>query len=437
MADPKTDRLKKLLGLGPVEADIPAPAADTPYNFDAADLRGKASKLEGEAAPPPAPHGFGGILGAALQAGLEGFTGGYTGGPGYAEHQAQRDAQEHTRQSDLLSRAKELRGEATHQQEMGQTARDRQLSQEHQDAMLRETQSQHELEAENNAFNQDMATSKQAHDFEVADRPKPFESSPGSDYGHTDPKTGTHTVEGTTAAKPTSGNLQSKVIDEGHGKLGLWAVDMTNGPNGGTPVKRIGDAPPSAASMYGEPLVQVYDEALGRNVYKARKVASGETVNQPPAVLKEQRDQTYAADKIEQLGKRFNPDWVGPGTSTLYKAKEHMPGVLPFSGIPEGYGDFVALQTDLQNNMIKLITGAQMSEPEAARILRQIPSQDDRPEMWMPKYKQTQANAKMLLDLIHRQTGTPGGPAAPGAGGDQSGFIKPGGALESLIKGGG
>ena len=104
----------------------PAIGPDTPYNWHANELQGQASKLESQAAPPPAPHGMA-LVGKAVQAGLEGFTGGLTGHPGmYFEQEAAQKAQEHQRQQDLLNRAKELRGEAQGQQQLGLTALERQ-----------------------------------------------------------------------------------------------------------------------------------------------------------------------------------------------------------------------------------------------------------------------------------------------------------------------
>jgi hypothetical protein len=85
---------------------------------------------------------------------------------------------------------------------------------------------------------------------------------------------------------------------------------------------------------------------------------------------------------------------------------------LPFTSLPEGYGDFIALQADLKNNVIKLVTGAQMGQQEADRILQQVPTEVDKPEIWKSKYKQTLKNVDYIESLIQQQTGRGGATGA-------------------------
>lgn len=58
--------------------------------------------------------------------------------------------------------------------------------------------------------------------------------------------------------------------------------------------------------------------------------------------------------------------------------------------------EFMAATTAFTNRVIKDITGAQMSEPEARRIKAQIPLVTDPPARWKAKFNQTKRNLKIL-----------------------------------------
>jgi hypothetical protein len=57
---------------------------------------------------------------------------------------------------------------------------------------------------------------------------------------------------------------------------------------------------------------------------------------------------------------------------------------------------FMAATKAFQNAIIKEITGAQMSEQEAARIMAQVPAVTDPPERWLAKWEQSKKNLEML-----------------------------------------
>lgn len=57
---------------------------------------------------------------------------------------------------------------------------------------------------------------------------------------------------------------------------------------------------------------------------------------------------------------------------------------------------FMAATTAFKNRVIKDITGAQMSEPEAKRIMAQIPDITDPPARWKAKMAQTRRNLRVL-----------------------------------------
>jgi uncharacterized protein YfcZ (UPF0381/DUF406 family) len=66
---------------------------------------------------------------------------------------------------------------------------------------------------------------------------------------------------------------------------------------------------------------------------------------------------------------------------------------------------FYAAQAEFQNFMIQLITGAQMSESEAARIMNQIPGGKDKDTQWQAKWEVSLDNMQFLLDTIEKQSG--------------------------------
>ncbi len=78
--------------------------------------------------------------------------------------------------------------------------------------------------------------------------------------------------------------------------------------------------------------------------------------------------------------------------------------------------DFMAATSAFRNQMIKEITGAQMSEPEAKRILKQVPQETDPSARWEAKWRQSKKNLEMLqkrrLEIL-QQSGlqVPGGQA--------------------------
>lgn len=63
--------------------------------------------------------------------------------------------------------------------------------------------------------------------------------------------------------------------------------------------------------------------------------------------------------------------------------------------------DFMAATAAFENKVIKDITGAQMSEVEAIRILRQVPRITDPPVRWRAKLKQTRRN---LIEIQKRRS---------------------------------
>ena len=110
------------------------------------------------------------------------------------------------------------------------------------------------------------------------------------------------------------------------------------------------------------------------------------------------------ASKLENL---FEEDWVGPAAGRAMQWSMQVPG-LPVS---DEYAQFSAETATLRNATIKAITGAQMSEPEAKRIMQQIPSFEDKPNVWRQKLASTVDNLRFMREQIIRRSG--GDPTAP------------------------
>jgi len=58
--------------------------------------------------------------------------------------------------------------------------------------------------------------------------------------------------------------------------------------------------------------------------------------------------------------------------------------------------DFMAATSAFKNQIIKEITGAQMSEVEAQRIMKQVPDITDPPARWEAKWRQSKKNLELL-----------------------------------------
>ncbi len=123
-------------------------------------------------------------------------------------------------------------------------------------------------------------------------------------------------------------------------------------------------------------------------------------------------DLENAKRKIDDLASAYKPEFVGPYEGRYERSKASgVLSYLPFFRTPEGYGDFAALNADIKNSVIKLITGAQMGVQEAQRILQQVPIETDKDEIWKSKYEQTKKNAEFLLGEAKRLSGAGGGTA--------------------------
>jgi hypothetical protein len=104
--------------------------------------------------------------------------------------------------------------------------------------------------------------------------------------------------------------------------------------------------------------------------------------------LAENIAQYGALVNLEQL---FNEAYVGPVAGRVGKVRDL------FGWNPQKQSEFNAATAALKNYIIKLITGARMSEKEAERIMKQIPDVVNPPSVWKARMKQTKKNVERLL----------------------------------------
>lgn len=124
----------------------------------------------------------------------------------------------------------------------------------------------------------------------------------------------------------------------------------------------------------------------------------------PPGNLAQRTIENEAAldslGRLEQMFTAGAEEDIGPAEGRMRQFAQSFPsgvGVMTLFGADtERFANFEAATRGFQNAMIKAITGAQMSEPEAKRIMGQIPAVEDNPVVWAAKYDQSVVNLKDL-----------------------------------------
>jgi hypothetical protein len=135
-----------------------------------------------------------------------------------------------------------------------------------------------------------------------------------------------------------------------------------------------------------------------------------------PAVAEKIAGSESALRILDKLGKLLPTvqHQMGPAAGRFANLKQTTPGV----GVDKNWAAFTSETATLRNAVVKAITGAQMSEPEAKRILKQVPQETDKPEVWLENVKASKDNiifmTKRIKTLYGVNEGTPG-VAAPGA----------------------
>ena len=143
--------------------------------------------------------------------------------------------------------------------------------------------------------------------------------------------------------------------------------------------------------------LQVQREQLAVDAAKAPKTEDGE---EPVKLGAAALDRVAGADQgiklAQNLDKLVQERWLGPVLGRATEAGVGLPGVP----VSEELAEFYADTATLKNATVKAITGAQMSEPEAERIMKQIPTFADKPVVWRKKLEQTIANLRLMRERI-------------------------------------
>jgi len=95
-------------------------------------------------------------------------------------------------------------------------------------------------------------------------------------------------------------------------------------------------------------------------------------------------------DSLNNLKDLYDKAFVGPVAGRAGKVKD------VFGLNVQKQSEFYAATAAFKNQVIKEITGAQMSEVEARRIMKQVPDVDDPPTVWAAKWSQSKKNLATL-----------------------------------------
>ena len=113
---------------------------------------------------------------------------------------------------------------------------------------------------------------------------------------------------------------------------------------------------------------------------------------------------TEQLDRLKSMFDRGGKAFIGPAEGRARSIGQQLPGVP----VNKTFANFDAASSAFKNSVIKAITGAQMSEREADRILGQIPTVNDKPDVWLAKAEQTRKNLGDLSEALKKK-----GTAAP------------------------
>ena len=136
---------------------------------------------------------------------------------------------------------------------------------------------------------------------------------------------------------------------------------------------------------------------------EANKPKGSETVKLPAAIAEKVAGVEQSAAVLDNLEKIKKDDWIGPIAGRVSKGKITVPGL----NVDPDLAEFSADTATLKNAVIKATTGAAMSEPEAQRIMEQIPDLTDKPEVWAAKAKTTRRNLALLRRRMLELSGVP------------------------------
>lgn len=196
--------------------------------------------------------------------------------------------------------------------------------------------------------------------------------------------------EGLGSYKPTQSDFEKK-------------LDLVQTPEGRAQLEQL-----YAISNSLSPKDKLYLKQLGLDIQLKERELAGKTL--PASVVS---DMTQTENTKELLGewkglydisKRDNLGWVGPVSGRRGSVEETFAG----GQLDPGQADFYALEARVKNMVIKEITGAQLGEKEAQRIMKEIPSRNMPSEVWEARFRQTQKNIDRIRKIREKKFGSAG-----------------------------
>ena len=167
----------------------------------------------------------------------------------------------------------------------------------------------------------------------------------------------------------------------------------------------------------GRPVGAVRLNARTGEITTVQPGEMGGVTARPPGTLGQQTIANEASlDSLARLKEMFDQgakNDIGPAEGRARSLGQKVPGGML---VTERFANFEAATRAFQNAMIKAITGAQMSEPEAKRIMGQIPNTNDNPTVWQAKYTQSVKNMEDLERRTRTDRGVQSAPAGRGPG---------------------
>lgn len=177
---------------------------------------------------------------------------------------------------------------------------------------------------------------------------------------------------------------------------------LENNPKNRLQMKLAGIDPDAIIGPASEPTETVQttqDGVVGSMVMPRSAAVKGDMTRgsfYPAAPTGAQRSQlstTQAAhDIIGRIKGGFNPEWVGPAAGRWNSLQQVIPGFQVSGDI----ANFYANTDTLLNSVLNALSGAAVNEHEAARIKGQVPTKNDKPEVFMAKLKATEDNMNSL-----------------------------------------
>lgn len=159
----------------------------------------------------------------------------------------------------------------------------------------------------------------------------------------------------------------------------------------------------------GKPISAIRFDARGGppQVVDVSALTGGGQLKPPPGDTGKQaianEVSTVQLDRLKGLFDRGGKAFVGPASGRWEGFKQGAPGVP----VNKTFSDFKAATDAFKNSVIKAVTGAAMSEPEAKRIIGQIPTELDKPDVWLSKAEQTRQNLQDLDKVLAAKAKTP------------------------------